>query len=356
MASIKRVKKVVEDRPGDEAKRVYKSIGKPDVIRGESGTSQVTGPFALTEDGAVAVPLQTTLSDGMFTLSNDFAKIMRGYDPDTLERFLLGRQFFPHIQERVWRRDLWDTVFSGLPDDGMVLDVGSGVGDHFHVLDGEEKERIVAFDYMKQFLDRVRADHPEVVTERGDWTETGFSDGAFVGITGFNAISATHSRGELHKTLVEFDRILGPCPDGVKRMHFMTNMDPLPEDWYPGDYDTDCLPLMQYDPMSNEYFMARSPLCQAARGKFLTTSKAILTDLGYDVDITSRIGEDREVDVFPVDLATEKQREVISKNADARMFVHTPAIGVLFCLDVDLPRDKIKEGIEYYTITARKNV
>jgi ubiquinone/menaquinone biosynthesis C-methylase UbiE len=351
---IKR-KKVLEENKDAEAQRVWKSIGAPEETTSEAGLVRVSGTAEVAPYGAVVVPVDVTRHAGCFSLSTTQSKIVRGYDPEVLRRTLKIRQFHNHVFESVMRQQ-WNNVFSEIPPGSLVLDVGCGIGDHFGVLKPSEKSRIVAFDYMKQFLERVKADHKEIAVERGDWSETGFEDGVFAAVTGLNTISYTWDEKELRKALREFDRILSPGLDGKKRMFFVTMADPLPENWYGPDYHKDCEVLMPFEPLSTEWFLVRDPLCCKARASFIKASQTALNEIGYEVEVSDNTGERAVKAVFSKGCATESQRDIMTRDPRINFFHHRASVGVLFGREGRLQSDQMTEGVEYYSITARKNI
>ena len=345
---------VIRDDKASEAARVFEGLGPIKEITSNSGRGKITGPVVVTDYGAVVVPLGIVHDEGVIPTMINERKIIRGYNPQALEHNLSARKLFPHILNQVLRQRHWDVVFDNVYADGLVLDVGCGYGDHFQVLKGAEKRRVVAFDYMKQFLQEVERRHREITVARGDWTDTGFKDATFEAVSGFNAISNTHSRDELEKVIREFDRILKPGPDGAKRMFFITNMDPLPDDWYPGDYHFASRGLIHLEPGTQEWYLARSPLCRESRSNFIDATRRALERLGYQVEVDVHTGQDLAKAYFPKKGASREQKQVMERTPTANTFIHTAALGVSFLADEKVPRDQVVEGMEYYSFHAKK--
>ncbi|MFH1834650.1 MAG: class I SAM-dependent methyltransferase [Methanobacteriota archaeon] len=353
-----------------EAGRVWTSLGHAwpvtDNIIGPEMTTQnglcgvLEGRPYIREDGAVAalvrVKKPADKAPPGWGIQTEEEKIIRGYNPNLLKREVEYRSLYGHILDECLRGH-WDSVFAGMPKTGIVLDVGSGLGDHFRVLNEREMRRVIALDYMKPFVNSMSGDEKLIalVAVQGDWVDTGFPDESIAHVTGFNAITHCVNRRELVKVFSEFDRILKPGKDGSKQMSFIFMQDPPPENWGDPEFIDGCEALLPLESRSSEWYEQRKHDCIGARRNFLTEAKIILKNLGYQVDISehTEANHSRRSNLYSVFDATDYQRQLITSDRD-NAFKHFASATVLVGKVGGIRKGQMKESLEYYTIAAAK--
>lgn len=360
-------KHVILEDPTLEAFRVWESLGfahgeRPVFLSDEGLLGEADGPPNVLRGSAVSVPLKFR-SDVLVLPVSDWRivkggeKILRGGYTSEVARQVRIRDLYLHVFDEKMGM-FWDGVFGNIGDTGFILDVGSGFGDNFRTLTSSEKKRVVSLDYMTRCVRSVQSNCPEVHAVRGDWTDTGYPDGSFKAVTGLNAVSHAMNKDELSRAFNEFDSILAPGVDGIKRMSFIMTTDPAPENWAPTDFLKKAAILWEYEPYSPDWLAKRAPFCINARQNFYETATYALVNLGYRVDFKfhSATADPSVIKEIPASLATPLQQTMMLNESANRSYHSSSSQAVKLSASQIIGENRIREIMDYYTLTALKRV
>ena len=168
---------------------------------------------------------------------------IKGYNQNGYDAIDLTNQFVDRAKALFWT-PFWQKLFSELPEEGDVLNLGIGRGrglvwsggsnESTNKLPAEWINRMVGFDFI---LSPALAErYPNLRLVKGDWTKLQFEPEAFSLAFGLNTITAMGLE-DIDPVLKGLDASIRPNSEGIKRMVFVSDEPPRPVKFFGGAED-----------------------------------------------------------------------------------------------------------------------